>query len=126
MAGPNVQNTEHPLYGGGNPDYMGVAGGSMGFFQDPYGATFVGFISGTTLTITISGSGSVVAGATINGAGVTAGTTISALGTALGIYYLDIPVPQRQRAPVRFTFCWTDGNRWEGRDFAVEIGAPGK
>jgi glucoamylase len=49
-----------------------------------------------------------------------------ALGTALGIHYLDIPVPRRQRAPVRFTFYWTDGNHWEGKDFAVEIGAPGK
>jgi glucoamylase len=49
-----------------------------------------------------------------------------ALGTALGIHYLDIPVPRAQRAPVRFTFYWTDGDRWEGKNFVVAIGAPEK
>jgi glucoamylase len=49
-----------------------------------------------------------------------------ALSTELGIHYLDIPVPRAQRAPVRFTFYWTDGDRWEGKNFAVAIGAPEK
>ena len=41
--------------------------------------------------------------------------------TALGIDYLDIPVASGQNAPVRFTFFWTAGNRWEGRDYEVAI-----
>ncbi len=41
--------------------------------------------------------------------------------TALGISYHDIPVHETQQAPVRFTFYWTDENRWEGRDIAVEV-----
>jgi glucoamylase len=45
----------------------------------------------------------------------------AALATAIGVHYLDLPIPRGQRAPVRFTFYWTDRDRWEGRDFAVEI-----
>ncbi|MBI4470122.1 MAG: glucan 1,4-alpha-glucosidase [Acidobacteria bacterium] len=41
--------------------------------------------------------------------------------TALGIEFVDIPVLPGQRAPIRFTFYWPDGNRWEGRDFQVTI-----
>ena len=41
--------------------------------------------------------------------------------TALGIHYLDIPVPSAQRAPIRFTFFWTSENRWEGRDYEVNV-----
>ncbi len=39
--------------------------------------------------------------------------------TALGLDFVDIPVPPSQAAPIRFTFFWTAGNQWEGRDFAV-------
>lgn len=41
--------------------------------------------------------------------------------TALGIGYVDIPVPPAQRAPVRFTFLWTEPGRWEGRDYEVAV-----
>jgi glucoamylase len=39
--------------------------------------------------------------------------------TELGIYFVDIPTSGGQRAPIRFTFRWTDDDRWEGRDYAV-------
>jgi glucoamylase len=41
--------------------------------------------------------------------------------TALGIEFIDIPIPAAQRAPIRFTFFWTKSNSWEGRDYTVEI-----
>jgi glucoamylase len=41
--------------------------------------------------------------------------------TAVGINFADIEVEPGQRAPVRFTFLWTEENRWEGRDYAVDI-----
>jgi len=45
--------------------------------------------------------------------------------TALGIDFVDIKIPLGQTAPVRFTFFWTTDERWEGRDFCVEISALG-
>ena len=42
-------------------------------------------------------------------------------GTALGIDFVDVPIPADQRAPVRFTFFWTNSNSWEGRDYVVEV-----
>ncbi len=39
----------------------------------------------------------------------------------LGICFVDIPVPTRQKAPVRFTFFWTQSERWEGRDYEVKV-----
>lgn len=41
--------------------------------------------------------------------------------TGLGIEYVDIPVFPNQRAPIRFTFFWTESDRWEGRDYEVAI-----
>ena len=41
--------------------------------------------------------------------------------TAVGIHFVDVAIPKRQRPPVRFTFFWLEGGRWEGRDFAVTI-----
>ena len=41
--------------------------------------------------------------------------------TALGIAYVDIPIPLGQRAPIRFTFFWTGTGRWEGRDYMVRV-----
>jgi glucoamylase len=41
--------------------------------------------------------------------------------TALDIAFVDIPVPATQHAPIRFTFLWTDSNRWEGRDYEVAV-----
>src|ERR1700682_2907077 len=83
--GPNVQTTEHPLYGGGGPDYLGSFGGSVGFYADPYGAAFTGSISTTTLTVTSLQSGTIQVGQTlVQVNGVLAGTTITALGTGAG------------------------------------------
>jgi glucoamylase len=42
--------------------------------------------------------------------------------TLLGISFVDLPVPREQRAPIRFTFFWTEPGRWEGRDFEVAVG----
>ncbi len=42
-------------------------------------------------------------------------------GTTLGADFVDIPIAEPQRSPIRFTFFWTDSNHWEGRDFAVSV-----
>lgn len=47
-------------------------------------ATFTASISGTTMTVTAVASGTLAVGQTINGAGVTVNTTITALGTGSG------------------------------------------
>jgi hypothetical protein len=39
--------------------------------------------------------------------------------TALGIEYADIRVPEN--GLIRFTFLWIEENRWEGKDYAVQI-----
>ena len=41
--------------------------------------------------------------------------------TALGIEFVDIAILRMQVKPVRFTFFWTASNRWEGREYAVNI-----
>jgi glucoamylase len=46
----------------------------------------------------------------------TLGTT-----TALQLYFVDIPTASTDLAPIRFTFLWLNDNRWEGRDYAVEV-----
>jgi glucoamylase len=43
--------------------------------------------------------------------------------TALGIEFVDIPIPAPQQAPAKFTFFWTKTNTWEGRDYMVELGS---
>lgn len=48
------------------------------------GAVVTGSIAGTTLTVTAVTSGKLAVGQTISGSGVTAGTTITALGTGIG------------------------------------------
>jgi len=40
---------------------------------------------------------------------------------ATGHAYADIRVSPEQRAPLCFTFFWTQAGRWEGRDFQVAI-----
>ncbi|MBO0862546.1 MAG: glucan 1,4-alpha-glucosidase [Chloracidobacterium sp.] len=40
--------------------------------------------------------------------------------TGVGIEFVDILLP-RQNAPIRFTFLWVEDNRWEGKDYKVEI-----
>jgi hypothetical protein len=47
-------------------------------------ASVTGSISGTTLTVTAVGSGTLTVGQTLSGSGVTAGTKITALGTGTG------------------------------------------
>ena len=38
-----------------------------------------------------------------------------------GIHFVDIPIRPSQRAPIRFTFFWPADERWEGRDYAVNV-----
>jgi len=39
--------------------------------------------------------------------------------TALGIEYVDLAIPPDQRAPINFTFFWTNSQRWEERNYEV-------
>lgn len=39
----------------------------------------------------------------------------------LGFHFVDIPISDVQRAPIRFTFLWTAENRWEGRDYEIAV-----
>jgi glucoamylase len=41
--------------------------------------------------------------------------------TSIGISFVDIATAPGDGAPVRFTFYWTDQDRWEGRDYTVEV-----
>jgi glucoamylase len=41
--------------------------------------------------------------------------------TGVGIEFVDIDVPAAQPAPIHFTFFWIDDQRWEGRDYTVEV-----
>lgn len=34
---------------------------------------------------------------------------------------MDVPIPAEQRAPIRFTFFWTNNSSWEDRDYTVEV-----
>ncbi len=47
-------------------------------------------------------------------------TDTQSVATALGISFADIHVPE-QSAPIRFTFLWQNENRWEGKDYQVQI-----
>ena len=49
-----------------------------------------------------------------------------ATSTGLGIYFVDIPVSKEQRAPIHFTFFWTEVPKWEGKDYTVHIRPPSK
>lgn len=46
--------------------------------------------------------------------------------TALGVHYFDIQIKPGQAAPIRFTFFWSQEERWEGRDYAVAVTQPGR
>ncbi len=37
------------------------------------------------------------------------------------IHFADISISADQRVPIRFTFFWPEGQRWEGRDMQVQI-----
>ena len=59
-----------------------IATGALGSVS--YGSSFTGAISGTTLTASAVGAGSLAIGQAITGAGITAGTVITGLGTGTG------------------------------------------
>jgi hypothetical protein len=42
-------------------------------------------------------------------------------GTAIGIEFVDVPVPKTQKNPIQFTFLWLDEDRWEGKDYIVNV-----
>lgn len=44
--------------------------------------------------------------------------------TGVEIHFVDLPVSRRQKAPIRFTFYWLKDNRWEGKDFGVDVVVP--
>jgi glucoamylase len=48
-------------------------------------------------------------------------TDTLAQSTALGINFADITTVPGDTRPIRFTFLWLEANRWEGRDFTVEL-----
>jgi glucoamylase len=41
--------------------------------------------------------------------------------TTLGVEFVDIPIIEAQKAPIRFTFFWVVSDHWEGRDYMVSI-----
>jgi glucoamylase len=41
--------------------------------------------------------------------------------TATGLYFVQLPTELGQRAPLRFTFYWPQGEKWEGKDYAVVL-----
>ncbi len=47
-------------------------------------------------------------------------TTSKAVPT-LGVYFVDLHLPESQEAPVSFTFYWTEAGHWEGRNFSVAM-----
>lgn len=44
--------------------------------------------------------------------------------TGVGIDYVDVPLPTNQII-LKFTFFWFEENRWEGKDYAVEVKVSG-
>jgi glucoamylase len=44
--------------------------------------------------------------------------------SGLGLHYVDLPALDPSRSRWRFTFYWSEVDRWEGRDFAVELEKP--
>src|SRR6201987_1237011 len=52
-------------------------------------------------------------------------------GSGIGIEFLDIPVSKQQKGSIRFTLLWLEENRWEGKDYTVNVrqqegAAPGR
>jgi glucoamylase len=41
--------------------------------------------------------------------------------TSIGMHFTDVPLTRTRRNPVRFTFYWPDSQRWEGREFQVDV-----
>jgi len=45
--------------------------------------------------------------------------------TSIDIHFADVPL-REQQATLRFTFLWIDENRWENKDYTIEVQARGK
>ena len=43
------------------------------------------------------------------------------IATRLDTYYVDLPIGPGAKAPIKFTFFWTDSDTWEGRDYTVSV-----
>ncbi len=41
--------------------------------------------------------------------------------TSIGINFVDIKLAPGEHAPVTFTFLWRDDDRWEGKDYTVDV-----
>jgi glucoamylase len=48
-------------------------------------------------------------------------TDVRSQGTAIGIEFVDIPLPKKQKTSIQFTFLWLDDDRWEGKDCKVNV-----
>jgi glucoamylase len=47
-------------------------------------------------------------------------TDTHSTGTSLDIGFVDLPVGE-EPGTIRFTFLWLTENRWEGKDYAIEV-----
>jgi glucoamylase len=45
----------------------------------------------------------------------------TATATALNIHYMDIPVQKDQSGSIRFIFFWTDEDRWEDKEYQIDV-----
>jgi glucoamylase len=50
-----------------------------------------------------------------------AGRDTMSVPTVVGVDFADIAIVPDQLAPIRFTFFWPAADRWEGRDFQVDV-----
>ena len=48
-------------------------------------------------------------------------TDLRSHGTAIGIEFVDILLTEEQKNPIQFTFLWLDEDRWEGKDYKVNV-----
>ena len=49
-------------------------------------------------------------------------TDTKSTGTGIDVDFVDLPLPD-QKTTIRFTFLWVGENRWEGKDYTVELTA---
>lgn len=45
------------------------------------------------------------------------------IATGIGIDFVDIPLPHENAGHIHFTFLWLEENRWEGKDYTIEVQA---
>src|SRR5579885_3272973 len=48
-------------------------------------------------------------------------TNTASTATGLGLYFVDLETSNADVSPIRFTFLWREDNRWEGRDFVIDV-----